>query len=104
MNHDCDFKKICNFGTGISDVHNFISVQLNCDLPKILPKKKICRSFKNFDASNFLNDLENQHFDISEFDNVNTAYDNFSKSFIEVADKHAPFKERKNFPNQVYHI
>ncbi|VDI69629.1 Hypothetical predicted protein [Mytilus galloprovincialis] len=40
MNHDCDFKKICNFGTGISDVHNFISVQLNCDLPKILPKKE----------------------------------------------------------------
>ncbi|CAG2255500.1 unnamed protein product [Mytilus edulis] len=32
MNHDCDFKKICNFGTGISDVHNFISVHKKLDL------------------------------------------------------------------------
>jgi hypothetical protein len=27
---ECDFKKMCNFGTGISNVHNFIAVQLNC--------------------------------------------------------------------------
>lgn len=23
---ECEFKKVCNFGTGISDVHNFIAV------------------------------------------------------------------------------
>jgi hypothetical protein len=40
---ECDFKKVCNFGTGISDVHNFIAVQLSCDLPKMFPKKKLCR-------------------------------------------------------------
>ena len=50
---ECDFKKVCNFGTGISDVYNYIAVQLNCDLPKMLPKKKLCRSFKNFDVTNF---------------------------------------------------
>jgi hypothetical protein len=33
-----DFRKVCNFGTGISDVHNFIAAQLNCDLPKMFPK------------------------------------------------------------------
>jgi hypothetical protein len=27
--------KICNFGTGVSDVHNFIGVQLDCELPKL---------------------------------------------------------------------
>jgi hypothetical protein len=48
---ECDFKKVCNFGTGISNVHNFIAAQLNCDLPKIFPKKKLCRSFKNFDVT-----------------------------------------------------
>jgi hypothetical protein len=26
---ECDFKKVCNFGTGISDVHNFIVYQLS---------------------------------------------------------------------------
>jgi hypothetical protein len=30
---------------------------------------------------------------MSNFDNVNSAYDHFSKCFNEVADKHAPFKE-----------
>ena len=40
---DCDFVKVCNFGTGISDVHNFIAVQLNCDLPKMFPKKKLSK-------------------------------------------------------------
>ena len=102
---ECDFKKVCNFGTGFSDVHNFIAVQLNCDLPKMFPKKKLCRSFKNFDVTNFLQDLENQNLDMSNFDNVNSAYDHFSKYFDEVADKHAPFKERKIFiPNQVPYI
>ena len=98
---ECDFKKVCNFGTGISDVHNFIAVQLNCDLPKMFPKKKLCRSFKNFDVTNFLQDLENQNLDMSNFDNVNSAYDHFSKCFNEVAEKHAPFKERKILPKQV---
>jgi hypothetical protein len=39
---------------------------------------------------------------MSNFDNVTSAYDHFSKCFDEVADKHAPFKERKIFtPKQV---
>jgi hypothetical protein len=76
---------VCTFGTGISDVHNFIAVQLNCDLLKMFPKKKLCRNFKNFDVTNFLQDLENQNLDMSSFDNVNSAYDHFSKCFNEVA-------------------
>jgi hypothetical protein len=48
---ECDFKKVFNFGTGISDVHNFIAVQLNCDLPKMFPKKPLCRSFNKFDVT-----------------------------------------------------
>lgn len=61
----------------------------------------MCRSFKNFHASDFLQDLETVNFNIAAFDDVNLAYDNFSKLFTEVADKHAPFKERKILPNQV---
>ena len=67
----------------------------------MFPKKKLCRSFKNFDVTNFLQDLENKNLDMSNFDNVNSAYDHFSKCFNEVADKHAPFKERKILPKQV---
>lgn len=101
MNQECNYKKNFNFGTGISDVHNFIGVQLKCDLPKNYPKTKLCRSFKNFDENDFLLDLENYDFNISSFENVNEAYKNFSEQFLKVADKHAPFKERKILAQQV---
>ena len=64
-------------------------------------RRRNCRSFKNVDVTNFLKDLENQNVDMSNFDNVTSAYDHFSECFNEVANKHAPFKERKILPKQV---
>jgi hypothetical protein len=38
---------------------------------------------------------------MSNIDNVNSAYDHFSKCFNEVAGKHASFKKRNILPKQV---
>jgi hypothetical protein len=38
---------------------------------------------------------------MSNIDNVNSAYDHFSKCFNEVAGKHASFKERNILPKQI---
>lgn len=47
--------KICNFGSGLSDVHNMIAVihVVKCNRPMSKPKFKNCRSFKNIDEQNF---------------------------------------------------
>ena len=37
--------KLCNFGTGLSNVHNFIAVQVKCARPLHNPKYRNCRSF-----------------------------------------------------------
>ena len=38
---------------------------------------------------------------MSNINNVNSAYDHFSKCFNEVAGKHASFKERNILPKQI---
>ena len=46
--------KVCNFGSGISDCHNFISVQVDIAILERQAKHRFCRSFKHFDAENLL--------------------------------------------------
>ena len=67
-------------------------------------RRRNCRSFKNFDVTILLKDLENQNLDMSNFDNVSSAYDHFSECFNEVAAKHAHFKERKILPKHVSYM
>lgn len=45
--------KLYNLGTGFSDVHNFIAVQVKCARPLHNPKYRNCRSFENFDEQFF---------------------------------------------------
>jgi hypothetical protein len=47
--------------------------------------------------------LENVDFEtITNCEDVNEAlYVNFSREFLQVADKHEPFKQRRVLPNQV---
>ncbi|XP_071127695.1 uncharacterized protein [Mytilus edulis] len=93
--------KRCNFGCGLSDVHNLIGVQIKCERPNIKPKYRKCRSFKNFDVNDFLSDLNELNWDVDPHNNINTEYENFNKKFIETANKHAPFKERKILSKQI---
>ena len=50
--------KVCNFGSGISDCHNFISVQVDITILERQAKHRLCRSFKHFDAAKFAEDLD----------------------------------------------
>ena len=104
-NQENKCSKICNFGCRLSDVHNLIAIQVKCERPNVKPKYKKCRSFKNFDVQNFLVDLEYQTWDTISEDhqniNVSTVYENFNNKFIQIANKHAPFKERKILPKQI---
>jgi hypothetical protein len=38
---------------------------------------------------------------ITNCEDVNEAYVNFSREFLQVVDKHEPFKQRRVSPNQV---
>ncbi|CAG2239474.1 PLG [Mytilus edulis] len=69
--------KRCNFGCGLSDVHNLIGVQIKCERPNIKPKYRKCRSFKNFDVNDFLSDLNELNWDVDPHNNINTEYENF---------------------------
>ena len=91
----------------MSDVHNLIAIQVKGERPNVKPKYTKCRSFKNVDVQKFLIDLEDQTWDTISEDhqniniNVNTAYEDFNNKFIQIANKHAPFKERKILPKQI---
>ena len=48
----------CNFGTGISDVHNLIAFQFKVEIPPKVKTTKFYRSFKNLDSEHFLRGSE----------------------------------------------
>jgi hypothetical protein len=54
--------KTLNFSSGLSDFHNCITVQVNCTVNSNKKQTKLCRSFKDFDSENFIQDLENGRF------------------------------------------
>ena len=90
----------CNFSSGLSDVHNVIACQLKFEIPE--NKSRWCnyRSFKHFDNDAFNNDLQNT-LNLSAFQdsgNVHLAYQNFSNTFLDIANKHAPLKKKKVLP------
>ena len=100
-NQDKKCGKICNFDCGLSDCHNVIAIEVKYERPNSRLKYSKCRSFKNFDEQNLLCDLDNINWDIDPNSDINSQYENFNKLFLEIADKHAPFKERIIKPKQV---
>jgi len=45
--------------------------------------------------------LDNINWDIDPNSDVNSQYENFNNNFLEIADKYAPFKERKIKPKAI---
>ena len=90
---------VLNFNCGLSDVHNFISVQFKRNIAIRKTIMKSYRSFKNFSQDNFISDLNKVDFDsIVSDNNVDLAYSHFETVFINIANKHAPLKSRKTLP------
>jgi hypothetical protein len=87
---------MCNFNCGISDCHNFVSVQIRGKTPHRCNATCTYRSFREFDRQSFVDDLERAPFHIAEvFDDVNDSYWAHEQMFLEVVDRHAPVKIRK---------
>ena len=83
------FKLSKTFETGLSDHHKLISTLMKSGIVKGPPKKKVYRSYKNFNAVHFESDLKPK-IEILE----GSTYDEFEKEFINVLDKHAPIKTK----------
>ena len=95
--------KTLNFNCGLSDFHNMVCVQLKSEVQQTKTNYTTYRSFRSLDTDNFNSDLETKlsQLEYNTSNDLNHIYDNFSQSFIEVVDKHAPLKKRKMQPKPV---
>jgi hypothetical protein len=71
-------------------VHNLIALQLINEAESKKTNWINQRSFKNIDPEKFNEDLQ-----ANLLNTVSVAYTNFSKTFMEVTDKHAPLNCKK---------
>ena len=74
------FKKRRIFETCISDYHGLIMKVMKSRLPRLKPKVIKYRSYKKFDAKNFLSDVKVAKFDV--VDDPEQAYDNLACTFV----------------------
>ncbi|XP_072039376.1 polycystin-1-like protein 2 [Amphiura filiformis] len=80
---------------GLSD-HCMIYVIRKNKQIKLPPKTIKTRSFKKFNADDFIDDMKNINWnDIMNYNDVNNAWDVWKKTFNDVCDKHAPLKEKR---------
>ena len=81
---------------GISD-HNFIyAVRKHSTSIKSKPITIQCRNYKDFNENNFKRDIESVpwHF-VGSYDDPIKAWETWKKIFLQIANKHAPFKKRR---------
>ena len=74
--------------TGLSDYHSLVVTILKSHIPRLKPKVIKYRNYKNFDPVKFLADVRRTNFDALE--DPDDCYDNFTNSFRNLVDKHAP--------------
>ena len=75
--------------TGLSDFHNMVVTVMKTTFPKSKPKVIQYRDYKGFVLSDFRTELRNKLFTV-----VTMNYDEFEEIFLEVLNKHAPFKKK----------
>ena len=86
-NQKAMFKLSRLFETGLSDHHKLISVVMKSGIFRGPPRKKVYRSYKNFDFEHFNIALK------SELEKLNdSAYNEFETAFCSVLNRHAPIK------------
>ena len=79
--------------TGLSDFHNIICVGTKLHVPKKEVTTITFRSYKHFNQNDYLQDLSNAPFHVSEiFDDVDDSYWYWSTLLNEVVNEHAPIK------------
>ena len=79
----------------ISD-HSLVYCTLKTGVRKASPKVSEYRSYKSFNADSFINDIENIPRHVVENEtNIDDAVITWNKLFSDVADAHAPIKNRR---------
>ena len=87
------FQKAHITETGLGDYHKLISTFFKLRFSKARPKVIKYRNYKNFDKSNFLNDLNNINIRLDK-ENPNHCYHLLTNSFVEVVNKRALLKKK----------
>ncbi len=74
----------------------FLTRKTNCSLPKWSHHTIKYRSYKNFDETSFLSDLQSVPWDIIKvFDDTNEVVETWSSMFLNIVDKHPPMKTHR---------
>ena len=90
-NTKMSFQNSMTIETGLSDHHKMTLSVLKVYFKKKVPIKVNYRSFKNFNESNFRNELENA---LQNCNKENMTYDEFKNIFMKILNTHAPTKQR----------
>ena len=77
--------------TGLSDHHKMIISVLKVYFKKKEPVKINYRSYKNFDETNFRNDLSNT---LQNYNQYTLQYEEFKDVFMTILNSHAPIKQK----------
>lgn len=85
--------------------HFLIYCILNLKVPRSKPQEITTRSYKNFNADNFNQDISTTPWDtVPMFDDVDDQTSCFNKLFLEALDRHAPIKTLKIKHNKTWVI
>ena len=87
--------------TCLSGHHNMISTFMRAHLVRLQPKKISYRSFKRFNKSSFLSDLQYIKFNCDS-DDPNKNYTSHVDYFRNIVDKHGHLKQKIVRGNQVH--
>ena len=90
-NRKNSFQNSITIETGLSDHHKLTTSILKIFFKKKEPRKINYRSYKNFNESNFRNDLKNC---LQNCNHETIQYDEFKDIFMKVLNYHAPTKQR----------
>ena len=88
--------KTLNFGTGISDWHNMISIVINNQIPKNEKYKSQYKSFRSVDTDALnteMKDIQLTGIDGNDC-RIHTVFGKFENDIRNIFDKHVPIKER----------
>ena len=87
------FQKTSTVTTGLGDCHKMVAIFLKAHFKKLTPKKIRYRNYKNFDKNAFLYDLY-QNMIKGKFYSESNPYNEFTETFRNTANKHAPLKQK----------
>jgi len=87
-NFPSSFQNTCTITTGLSDFHKMVITVTKMTFHKNPPKEIYYRDYKKFDRDIFKEELAN------ELHGCDSYYNSFEEIFINVLNKHAPFKKK----------